>query len=111
MRWTVRPWGESNYNELIEGHSQVGRSGMALVQQATDEHLRIKERSLYPSLHRLTSEEWLRAEWGSTENEPEGAILYDYSRGKAAAWGRRAGFDSVNHGCGQGFSLTYSSDC
>jgi PadR family transcriptional regulator PadR len=52
----------------------VGRSGAlhgyALAQrirQATDEYLRIEEGSLYPALHRMTTDHWLKAEWGTTE--------------------------------------------
>jgi PadR family transcriptional regulator PadR len=37
------------------------------IQQATDEYLRIEEGSLYPALHRMTNDKWLRAEWGVTE--------------------------------------------
>jgi PadR family transcriptional regulator PadR len=36
------------------------------IQQATDEYLRIEEGSLYPALHRMTNDKWLRAEWGIT---------------------------------------------
>jgi PadR family transcriptional regulator, regulatory protein PadR len=37
------------------------------IQQATDQYLRIEEGSLYPALHRMTAEKWLRAAWGITE--------------------------------------------
>ena len=37
------------------------------IHDATDQYLRIEEGSLYPALHRMTNEKWLRAEWGMTE--------------------------------------------
>jgi len=37
------------------------------IQQATDEYLRIEEGSLYPALHRMSNDKWLRAEWGVTD--------------------------------------------
>jgi len=45
------------------------------IQQATDECLRIGEGSLYPALHRMTNDKWLRAEWGITETRRK-ARLY-----------------------------------
>src|SRR5437667_3422567 len=45
------------------------------IQQATDEYLKIEEGSLYPALHRMTNDKWLRAEWGVTETRRK-ARLY-----------------------------------
>ena len=36
------------------------------IEQLTGEVLRVGEGSLYPALHRMTQEGWLRAEWGVT---------------------------------------------
>ncbi len=44
--------------------------GYAIAQRIHDltgERLRIEEGSLYPALHRMTNEKWLKAEWGLTE--------------------------------------------
>jgi transcriptional regulator len=44
--------------------------GYAIAQRihlATDDSLRIEEGSLYPALQRMTSEKWLRAQWGTTD--------------------------------------------
>ena len=46
--------------------------GYAIAQRihtATDNYLRIEEGSLYPALHRMTNDKWLRAEWGLTETK------------------------------------------
>ena len=37
------------------------------IHQVTNESLRIEEGSLYPALQRMTADEWLRAEWGTTD--------------------------------------------
>ena len=39
------------------------------IHDATDDYLRIEEGSLYPALHRMTNDKWLRAEWGLTETK------------------------------------------
>lgn len=39
------------------------------IQRVSDEALRIEEGSLYPALHRMEQEGWIRAEWGVTENK------------------------------------------
>jgi PadR family transcriptional regulator PadR len=38
------------------------------IQQISNETLRIEEGSLYPALHRITQAGWLKAEWGTSEN-------------------------------------------
>jgi len=38
------------------------------IQQVSNEALRVEEGSLYPALHRIEQEGWIRAEWGVSEN-------------------------------------------
>ena len=38
------------------------------VQKASNDALRVEEGSLYPALHRMTNEGWLKAEWGTSDN-------------------------------------------
>lgn len=38
------------------------------IQQIAGDALRVEEGSLYPALHRMAQEGWLRAEWGTSEN-------------------------------------------
>ena len=38
------------------------------IQQISKEALRVEEGSLYPALHRMTENGWLKAEWGASEN-------------------------------------------
>ena len=37
------------------------------IHEASAEGLRIEEGSLYPALHRMTAEKWLKAEWRTTD--------------------------------------------
>ncbi|HET9985021.1 MAG TPA: PadR family transcriptional regulator [Longimicrobiales bacterium] len=37
------------------------------IQRASSDLLRVEEGSLYPALHRMEQDGWLRAEWGVTE--------------------------------------------
>jgi PadR family transcriptional regulator, regulatory protein PadR len=39
----------------------------AHIQRVSAELLRVEEGSLYPALHRMAQDGWLRAEWGTTE--------------------------------------------
>jgi PadR family transcriptional regulator, regulatory protein PadR len=41
------------------------------IQQVSADLLRVEEGSLYPALHRMSQDGWLKAEWGTTENNRE----------------------------------------
>src|SRR5690242_1328408 len=38
------------------------------IESATDDVLRVEEGSLYPALYRMTRKGWIRAEWGTSDN-------------------------------------------
>ena len=38
------------------------------IQMLSKEVLRVEEGSLYPALHRMAQDGWIKAEWGSSEN-------------------------------------------
>jgi PadR family transcriptional regulator, regulatory protein PadR len=38
------------------------------IQRVSNEVLRVEEGSLYPALHRMEQDGWIRAEWGVSEN-------------------------------------------
>jgi PadR family transcriptional regulator PadR len=49
-------------------HEQLhGYAITQLIQSASGELLRVEEGSLYPALHRMEQDGWVRAEWGTTE--------------------------------------------
>jgi transcriptional regulator len=41
------------------------------IQRVSADLLRVEEGSVYPALHRMTEEGWLRAEWGVSERKRE----------------------------------------
>jgi len=41
------------------------------IQRVSTDLLRVEEGSLYPALHRMEQDGWLRAEWGTTEKNRE----------------------------------------
>lgn len=49
------------------------------VQQISDDVLRIQQGSLYPALHRLERQGWIRAKWGASENNRR-AKFYELTR-------------------------------
>ena len=49
------------------------------IQQASDEVLQVTQGALYPALHRLEQQGWLRAEWRATETGRE-AKFYTLTR-------------------------------
>jgi PadR family transcriptional regulator PadR len=67
-------------NDILQGtlgllvlktlESQGKMHGYAItahIQQASADLLRVEEGSLYPALHRMEQDGWVRAEWGTTE--------------------------------------------
>jgi transcriptional regulator len=38
------------------------------IQQISDDLLRVRQGSLYPALHRLEHQGWIKADWGASEN-------------------------------------------
>jgi len=49
------------------------------VQQVSSDVLRIQQGSLYPALHRLERRGWIKAEWGTSENNRR-AKYYELTR-------------------------------
>jgi transcriptional regulator len=49
------------------------------VQQVSSDVLRIQQGSLYPALHRLERQGWIKAQWGTSENNRR-AKYYELTR-------------------------------
>jgi transcriptional regulator len=56
---------------LATSKSMHGYAITARIQQVSKELLRVEEGSLYPALHRMEQEGWVKAEWGKTEKNRE----------------------------------------
>ena len=52
------------------------------IQQFSKEMLRVEEGSLYPALHRMAQDGWIRAEWRSTENNRRARYYSLTAKGK-----------------------------
>jgi PadR family transcriptional regulator len=67
------------------------------IKQLSNDVLRVNQGSLYPALHRLEQQAWIRAEWGESEHNRR-AKYYCLTRAgrrqlerEAASWDRLSG--------------------
>src|SRR5918999_3081077 len=56
---------------LASNKRMHGYAITAHIQRVSDDLLRVEEGSLYPALHRMEQQGWLRSEWGTTEKNRE----------------------------------------
>jgi PadR family transcriptional regulator, regulatory protein PadR len=64
---------------VAAGGRMHGYAITARIQRASTDLLRVEEGSLYPALHRMAEDGWLRAEWGLTEKNRQ-ARFYTITR-------------------------------
>jgi len=64
---------------LADGQPWHGYAIAAEIQSVSEELLRVEEGSLYPALHRMTQDGWLKAEWGVTDKNRQ-ARYYTITR-------------------------------
>jgi len=67
---------------LAYGKRMHGYAITAHIQRVSDELLRVEEGSLYPALHRMEQEGWVRAEWGRTEKNREAKFYILTAQGR-----------------------------
>jgi len=65
---------------LASGQRMHGYAITAHVQRVSEQLLRVEEGSLYPALHRMEQEGWVRADWGKTEKNRD-ARFYSLTAG------------------------------
>src|SRR5437588_12897647 len=54
----------------LAGRGRMHGYGITIhIQEIAGEALRVEEGSLYPALHRMAQEGWIKAEWGTSENK------------------------------------------
>ena len=71
---------------ILKTLSRGARHGYGItlhIQQVTEDVLRIEEGSLYPALHRMEQEGWIRAEWGVSENNRRARFYELTKKGRA----------------------------
>ena len=66
---------------LASGRKMHGYAITAHIHRISDQLLRVEEGSLYPALHRMEQEGWVRAEWGLTEKNREARFYSLTSKG------------------------------
>src|SRR4051812_81760 len=67
---------------LASSKRMHGYAITAHVQRVSDQLLRVEEGSLYPALHRLEQEGWVRADWGKTEKNREARFYSLTAKGR-----------------------------
>jgi len=64
-------------SEALHGYGIV-----QVIRTWSDDMLRIEDGSLYPALHRMTEERWLKAEWGVTDTNRKARFYSITAAGK-----------------------------
>ena len=68
------------------------------IQRASEDLLRVEEGSLYPALHRMEQDGWLKSRWGLTEKNRD-ARFYTITRtGRAQLEREREGWTQLTRG-------------
>ncbi|MPY88949.1 MAG: PadR family transcriptional regulator [Luteitalea sp.] len=67
---------------LADGRRMHGYAITAHIQRVSADLLRVEEGSLYPALHRMAQDGWLRAEWGMTEKNRQARFYTITKAGK-----------------------------
>ncbi len=67
---------------LASGGRLHGYAITAHIQRISDQLLRVEHGSLYPALHRMEQEGWVRAEWGTTEKNREARFYALTAKGR-----------------------------
>jgi transcriptional regulator len=70
----------------------------AHIQRVSADLLRVEEGSLYPALHRMEQEGWLRSEWGTTEKNREARFYSLTAAGRRQLERERASWARLTEG-------------
>lgn len=73
----------------------------AHIHRVSAELLRVEEGSLYPALHRMEQAGWLRASWGTTENNREARFYELTASGKRQLELERESWSRLTEGVGR----------
>ena len=71
------------------------------IQRVSNELLRVEEGSLYPALHRMEQDGWLRAEWGTTEKNRKARFYSLTPRGRKQLALEEASWSRLTRGVGR----------
>ncbi|MFC1639538.1 PadR family transcriptional regulator [Gemmatimonadota bacterium] len=68
------------------------------IQTVSAELLRVEEGSLYPALHRMEQEGWLRSEWGTTEKNRQARFYSLTAKGRKQLQQERESWERLTKG-------------
>ena len=71
------------------------------IQRVSADLLRVEEGSLYPALHRMEDQGWLRSEWGVTEKNREARFYALTARGRKQLATEEASWQRLTEGVGR----------
>jgi PadR family transcriptional regulator, regulatory protein PadR len=71
------------------------------IQRVSAELLRVEEGSLYPALHRMEQQGWLRSEWGVTEKNREARFYSLTPQGRKQLAHEEASWANLTAGVGR----------
>jgi transcriptional regulator len=71
------------------------------IQRASADLLRVEEGSLYPALHRMEQQGWLRSEWGVTEKNREARFYTITAAGRRQLAQEEASWARLTEGVGR----------
>ena len=98
-------------NDILQGtlsllvlkalHPRGRMHGYALtshIRKVSAELLRVEEGSLYPALHRMEQEGWIRAEWGVTEKGRKARFYLLTPKGETQLGAERESWEKLTRG-------------
>ena len=68
------------------------------IQRVSADLLRVEEGSLYPALHRMEDEGWLRSSWGTTEKNRQARFYELTAKGRKQLLAERESWDRLTEG-------------
>ncbi|HEX8696265.1 MAG TPA: PadR family transcriptional regulator [Longimicrobium sp.] len=71
------------------------------IQRVSAELLRVEEGSLYPALHRMEQDGWLRSEWGTTEKNRQARFYSITPAGEAQLAAEQESWARLTDGVGR----------
>ena len=71
------------------------------IQRVSAELLRVEEGSLYPALHRMEQDGWLRSEWGTTEKNRQARFYSITPDGEAQLAAEQESWARLTEGVGR----------
>jgi|SRR5438874_832916 len=85
-------------NTLASGKPMHGYAITSHIKSASAELLRVEEGSLYPALHRMEQEGWVRGEWGKTAKNREARFYSLTAKGRKQLMQEEASWRRLTEG-------------